>query len=172
MVVITHSSGLPGGRLNVFGDLDLVQKTPLVCSTRKPIRINKPTLLFESSDWLVNIYEEYSKRTRKLFVVDVKYFTRLPVATLQLPVIIVSTKLNNVLIKWTRGRPYRQPFVIKTKINYDSVEISYKPKFWQIMKWAWIQYFSILVLSVFVFKKMKRFLYTKHIVNTKIERLT
>lgn len=75
MVVITHSSGLPGGRLNVFGDLDLVQKTPLVCSTRKPIRINKPTLLFESSDWLVNIYEEYSKRTRKLFVVDVKYYT-------------------------------------------------------------------------------------------------
>ncbi|VVC26800.1 Hypothetical protein CINCED_3A003909 [Cinara cedri] len=64
MVVINHSSGLPGGRLNVFGDLDLIQKLPLVCSTRRPIRINKPILLFESPDWLVNIYEEYSKRTR------------------------------------------------------------------------------------------------------------
>lgn len=68
MVVITHSSGLPGGKLDVFGDLDLVQKTPLVCSTRKPIRMNKPILSFESSDWLVNIYEEYSKRTRKSFM--------------------------------------------------------------------------------------------------------
>jgi len=83
---------------------------------------------------------------------------------------LVSTKLDNVLVKWTRGRAYQQPFLIKTKINYNPVEIMYKPKFWQIMKWAWIQYFSTLVLSVLVFKKVKRFLYTKHIVNTKIER--
>lgn len=67
MAVVTHSSGLPGGKLDVFGDLDLVQKTPLVCSTRNPVRINKPILLFESSDWLNNIYELYSKRSRKLF---------------------------------------------------------------------------------------------------------
>lgn len=72
MVVITHSTGLPGGGLHVFGDLDLVQKTPLVCSTRKPIRINNSILLFESPDWLVNIYEMYSKRIRKLFVVYIK----------------------------------------------------------------------------------------------------
>lgn len=147
MAVITHGSGLPGGRLDVFGDLNLVQKTPLVCTPRKPIRMNRPILLFESPDWLVNIYEEYTKRT-------------------------LSTKLDNVLVKWTRGRPYRQPFLIKTKINYGSVEILYKPKFWQVMKWAWIQYFSILVLSVFIFKKVKRFLFTNHIVTTKIERST
>jgi len=67
MAVITHSSGFPGGRLDVFGDLNLVQKTPLVCTPRKPIRTNRPILLFESPDWLVNIYEEYSKRTRELF---------------------------------------------------------------------------------------------------------
>lgn len=83
---------------------------------------------------------------------------------------LVSTKLDNVLVKWTRGRPYQQPFLIKTKINYGFVEILYKPKFWQVMKWAWIQYFSILVLSVFIFKKVKRFLFTNHIVTTKIER--
>lgn len=69
MAVVTHSSGLPGGKLDVFGDLDLVQKTPLVCSTRKPVRMNKPILLFESSDWLNNIYDLYSKRTRKLFMI-------------------------------------------------------------------------------------------------------
>jgi len=65
MAVVTHSSGLPGGRLDVFGDLDLVQKTPLICSTRKPVRMNKPILSFESPDWLNNIYAEYSKRTRE-----------------------------------------------------------------------------------------------------------
>lgn len=69
MVFITHSSGLPGGRLDVFGDLELVQKTPLICSTRKAIRMNKPILLFESSDWLLDIYEEYSKRVCKLFYI-------------------------------------------------------------------------------------------------------
>lgn len=84
----------------------------------------------------------------------------------------VFTKLNNVLQKWTRGRSYQQPFLIKTKINYNSVEILYKPKFWQLIKWAWMQYFSVLVLSVFVFKRVKRFLFTKHIINTKIERST
>jgi hypothetical protein len=66
MAVITYSSGLPGGRLDVFGDLNLIQKTPLVCKSRKPIRMNRPILLFGSPDWLVNIYEEYSKRIRKL----------------------------------------------------------------------------------------------------------
>lgn len=87
-------------------------------------------------------------------------------------IFLVSTKLDNVLVKWTRGRPYKQPFLVKTKINYDSVEILYKPKFWQVMKWAWIQYFSILVLSVFIFKKVKLFLFANHIVTTKIERST
>lgn len=87
-------------------------------------------------------------------------------------IFLVSTKLDNVLVKWTRGRPYKQPFLVKTKINYDSVEILYKPKFWQVMKWAWIQYFSILVLSVFIFKKVKRFLFANHIVTTKIEHST
>lgn len=71
MAVVTHSSVMQGGRLDVFGDLDFVQKTPLTCSTRKPIRMNKPILLFESPDWLVNIYEEYSKRICKLL----KFFT-------------------------------------------------------------------------------------------------
>lgn len=84
--------------------------------------------------------------------------------------VLVYTKLDNVLAKWTRGRPYGLPFLIKIKINYNIVDIMYKPKIWQVMKWAWIQYFSILVLSVYVFKRVKRFLYTKHIVNTKIER--
>lgn len=65
MAVITDSFGLPSGRLDVFGDLDLVQKTPLICSSRKPIRMNKPILFYETSDWLANIYNEYSKRTRK-----------------------------------------------------------------------------------------------------------
>jgi len=170
MAVITHSSGLPGGRLDVFGDLNLVQKTPLVCTPRKPNRMNRPILLFESPDWLVNIYKEYSERTRKLLKlliiisIDLMYMVCLCIKFL------VSTKLDNVLVKWTRGRPYQQPFLIKTKINYGSVEIVYKPKFWQVMKWAWIQYFSILVLSVFIFKKVKRFLFTNHIVTTKIER--
>jgi len=67
MAVITHSSGLPGGRMDVFGDLNFVQKSPLLCTPRKAIRMNRPILLFESPDWLVNIYKEYSKRTRKLF---------------------------------------------------------------------------------------------------------
>lgn len=67
MAVISHNSGLPGGRLDVFGDLRLVQKTPLICSSKKPIRMNTPILFFESSDWLINIYKEYSKRTRKFF---------------------------------------------------------------------------------------------------------
>lgn len=68
MAVITYNSVMPGGRLDVFGDLDFIQKTPLTCSTRKPIRMNKPILLFESPDWLINIYEEYSKRTCKLLM--------------------------------------------------------------------------------------------------------
>lgn len=71
MAVVAYDSGLPGGRLDVFGDLDLVQKTPLTCSSKKPVRMNKPVLLFDSPDWLVNIYEEYSKRTGKFF----EYFT-------------------------------------------------------------------------------------------------
>ncbi|XP_050525505.1 transmembrane protein 231 [Daktulosphaira vitifoliae] len=147
MAVITHSSAIPGGKLDLIGDLKLVQKTPLDCSLKNPIRMKNSILQFETSDWLFNIYKDYLKRS-------------------------IYTKLDNVLFKWTKGRSYQQPFIINVKINYDEVEIVYKPKFWQIIKWAWMQYFSILILTLFIFKKVKRFLFTNHIVNTRIAKLT
>ncbi|XP_050441968.1 transmembrane protein 231-like isoform X2 [Adelges cooleyi] len=143
MVAITHSSALPGGRLNIIGDLNIVQRIPLDCSPKKPIRIKKRILQFEKSNWLANIYNDYSKRT-------------------------IYTKLDNIFSIWTRGRAYQQPFVINAIINYNNIEIVYKPKFWQIIKWAWMQYFSTLVISILIFKKVRRFLFTKHIVNTSV----
>lgn len=78
----------------------------------------------------------------------------------------VSTILTNVYPLWMVGRPADEPFFISVIIHYPEETISYKPGFWQIMKWAWMQYLSVLAISVWVFRIVKSFVFQNQLVTS------
>lgn len=51
--------------------------------------------------------------------------------------------------------------------------IRYQPGFWQLIKMAWIQYLAILFIFLFLFHRVKRFVFENQVVTTvpmKIEK--
>ena len=44
--------------------------------------------------------------------------------------------------------------------------ISYRPGFWQLIKMAWIQYLAILFIFLFLFRRVKRFVFENQVVTT------
>lgn len=59
-----------------------------------------------------------------------------------------------------------EPLIITADIHYAEQEIIYKTRFWQIIKWAWVQYFSILALFIFLSRKIKKFVFHNRILQT------
>ena len=39
--------------------------------------------------------------------------------------------------------------------------------FYQMLKWAWIQYASLLIVFVYLFRRVKQFVYSKQILPTR-----
>ena len=44
--------------------------------------------------------------------------------------------------------------------------IRYRPGFWQLIKMAWIQYLAILFIFLFLFRRVKRFVFENQVVPT------
>ena len=42
----------------------------------------------------------------------------------------------------------------------------YTPGFWQVIKWGWVQYLSILIVFVFFMSKVKNFVFSQQILPT------
>lgn len=76
----------------------------------------------------------------------------------------VSTVLMNMYTLWTTGRPTDKPFFVSAIIHYPEETISYKPGFWQIMKCAWMQYVSVLVIFVWVLRTVKSYVFQNQLV--------
>lgn len=54
-----------------------------------------------------------------------------------------------------------------------NVILRYRPGFWQLIKMAWIQYLAILFIFLFLFDRVKRFVFENQVVTTvpmKIEK--
>lgn len=46
-----------------------------------------------------------------------------------------------------------EPVKITAEILYARQPINYRPGFWEEIKWAWMQYLSILVIFIYFVKK-------------------
>ena len=139
--VIQYSSSLPGARLDVAGDLSLNQKQ-ILTSHGRDFRFNKS--VFEASDFpeslsLAVMLKEYARRN-------------------------ISTILKNMYPVWITGRPSDKPFVVSATIFYPEHTILYKPGFWHIIKWAWMQYISILIIFIYIFRTIKSFIFRNQLV--------
>ncbi|XP_070119222.1 transmembrane protein 231 isoform X2 [Equus przewalskii] len=78
----------------------------------------------------------------------------------------VTTILTDANPIWLVGRAAEAPFVINAVIRYPAEVISYLPGFWEMIKFAWIQYVSILLIFLWVFERIKRFVFQNQVVTT------
>ncbi|XP_059391694.1 transmembrane protein 231 [Carassius carassius] len=144
LAFVQHSSPVPGSQLFVCGDLKLNQRTPL--PHRGLHSIYNVSLIDASSPFastydLANIIRLYQQRN-------------------------LTAHLSGVIPVWTVGRAANSPFQISAQINYPVETITYLPGFWETIKFAWIQYVSVLLIFLWVFQHIQTFVFQNQVLPT------
>ncbi|KAK7498112.1 hypothetical protein BaRGS_00010700 [Batillaria attramentaria] len=147
---IEHESARPGARLAVYGDLRFHQKQALAhkgIDNRFNDSIIDSSSTFAEEYDLSMIFKKYSQRN-------------------------VTTVMPNPYKVWTSGRAAGAPFRISATIDYpeESYLISYTPGFWYLIKWGWVQYVAVLALFLFLFERVKVFIFHNQLVTTIVDR--
>nr|XP_060644389.1 transmembrane protein 231 [Anolis sagrei ordinatus] len=133
MALLQASSPVPGSRIYANGELKLRQRQPLGHSgldSRYNVSVINGTSPFAQDYDLINIVAAYEERN-------------------------VSTVFTGPVPLWSVGRAPEQPFVIQMVIRYPLEVIAYQPGFWEMAKFAWIQYVSLLLIFLWVFDQIK-----------------
>lgn len=79
----------------------------------------------------------------------------------------VSTKLEPVTASWTPGNAsITGAFRLDVRINYAADTFDYWTGFWELMKWAWIQYLSVLLVFIFVMGRIREYVFRNRLVTT------
>ncbi|XP_029951253.1 transmembrane protein 231-like [Salarias fasciatus] len=141
---LQHSSPVPGARLWVSGDLRLQQRTPLPHRGLYDVynvSVIDASSPFASSYDLEKILRSYQERN-------------------------LTTVLSCPMPVWTVGRAAGSPFELNAEIRYPVEVISYRPGFWETIKFAWIQYVSILLVMLWVFERIQRFVFQNQVLPT------
>ncbi|TNN00800.1 transmembrane protein 231 [Takifugu flavidus] len=144
LAYLQHSSPVPGAKLFISGDLKLQQKTPL--PHRGVYDIYNMSVIDGSSPFasaydLENIIGRYRERN-------------------------LTTVLSCPEPVWIIGPAAGSAFELNVKIRYPVEVISYRPGFWETIKFAWVQYVSVLIIFLWVFERVKRFVFQNQIVST------
>ncbi|XP_015495308.1 transmembrane protein 231 isoform X4 [Parus major] len=144
MAFLQFFSPVPGSQLYVNGDLKLNQRQLLNhcgLDTRYNVSVVNGTSPFASDYDLTNIIAAYWDRN-------------------------VTTVFSDPSPVWMTGRAMDTPFIINATIHYPVEVILYQPGFWEIIKFAWIQYVSILLIFLWVFGRIKMFLFQNQVLTT------
>ncbi|CAL1536530.1 unnamed protein product [Lymnaea stagnalis] len=144
---IEYVSPIPGASLHVFSDLRLRQKQ-LLGHKGTDVRFNasliNPTSPYAAAYSFATVFKSYTDRN-------------------------VTTVLQDANKIWTSGRAANSPFIISAVINYPEEKISYTPGFWNLIKWGWVQYVSVLLIFLYIFNKVKIFIFQHQVVTTVVE---
>ncbi|PAA54679.1 hypothetical protein BOX15_Mlig007303g2 [Macrostomum lignano] len=148
MAYIDYSSSQSGASLSATGQLSFKQKTPLK-SSGIDVRYNDsviPSTSVVSSDYqLSKIFLNYQQRN-------------------------VTTMFDNALYVWETGRPTGEPFRLNATVYYPPARVLYLTGFWHLIKWAWVQYVPLLLVFLFVFDRIKVFVFQNQIIGTLVQR--
>jgi len=148
MAYIHHSSPRPGTALTTTGDLQLRLRAPLAsrgADTRydSPV-IDENTHFAEDVD-LAHILQSYATRN-------------------------VTTSFERQYPVWTSALGIDDSFVVKATVQYSEDSVLFRPGFWQVVKWGWVQYASLLVLFWFILGRVQTFIFQNQLVTTLVER--
>ena len=80
----------------------------------------------------------------------------------------LTTYINSPYTLWSTGRGAGQPFVLSATIAFPEELFTYTPGFWYLIKWGWVQYVSVLLIFLFVFDRIKVFIYQNQLVMTTV----
>ncbi|KAM3870419.1 transmembrane protein 231 [Diretmus argenteus] len=141
LAYVQHSSSIPGAQLFISGDLKLQQRTPL--PHRGLYNVYNVSAIDGSSPFasaydLVNIIGAYQERN-------------------------LTTVLSCPSPVWTVGRAAGSPFLLNAEIRYPMEPSTYRPGFWEAIKFAWIQYVSVLLVFLWVFKRIQTFVFQNQV---------
>ncbi|XP_068943789.1 transmembrane protein 231 [Petaurus breviceps papuanus] len=142
MAFLQSFSPIPGSQLSVNGDLKLQQRQPL------------------KHRGLDNRYNVSVINGTSIFAVDYR-FKRIAAAYYERNVTTILADPNPI---WLVGRAAEAPFIVNAVIRYPMEVISYMPGFWETIKFAWIQYISILFVFLWIFDKIKMFVFQNQMV--------
>ncbi|XP_020819326.1 transmembrane protein 231 isoform X1 [Phascolarctos cinereus] len=144
MAFLQSSFPIPGAQVSVNGDLRLQQRQPLKyrgLDNRYNVSVINGTSIFASDYRFKKIVAAYHERNVTTFLADPN------------PI-------------WLVGRAAEAPFIVNAVIRYPVEVISYMPGFWEAIKFAWIQYISILLVFLWIFEKIKMFVFQNQVVTT------
>uniref|UniRef100_A0A8C3VRQ0 Transmembrane protein 231 n=1 Tax=Catagonus wagneri TaxID=51154 RepID=A0A8C3VRQ0_9CETA len=146
MAFLQSSFAVPGSQLYVNGDLRLQQRQPLSyggLDVRYNVSVINGTSPFARDYDLTHIVAAYQERN-------------------------VTTILTDPNAIWLVGRAAELRFNIYLEnVICDSLTVgTYLPGFWEMIKFAWVQYVSILLIFLWVFDRIKRFVFQNQVVTT------
>lgn len=143
LISVDYGSVMPSAEIKVVGDMKLVQKIPLRyhgIDHRFNVAIVNGSKLDADSYLYNRILSEYFSRN-------------------------VTCKLDPANVYWTHGPAgVLGEFKINIVVNYVEDTLEYKTGFWELIKWAWIQYLSILLIFIFIFKRIRSFVFQNRLV--------
>uniref|UniRef100_A0A914WRD5 Transmembrane protein 231 n=1 Tax=Plectus sambesii TaxID=2011161 RepID=A0A914WRD5_9BILA len=83
----------------------------------------------------------------------------------------ITTFLAPVIQVWTPAPAGSSAnFEFDFTINFPEDTIVYYSGFWELIKWAWVQYFSVLVIFIYIIRRIREFVFGNRIVNVVPER--
>ncbi|KAM9808095.1 transmembrane protein 231 [Neosynchiropus ocellatus] len=144
LAFLQHSSSVPGAKLFVSGDLRLQQRAPLPhrgLHNVYNVSVIDGSSPFASAYDLEAVMRSYGQRN-------------------------LSTVLSAPAPVWTVGRAAGAPFQLSAEIRYPVEVISYRPGFWETIKFAWVQYVSILLIFLWVFERIQRFVFQNQVLTS------
>ncbi|XP_065914285.1 transmembrane protein 231-like [Dysidea avara] len=76
----------------------------------------------------------------------------------------VSTMLTNIHDVWSSGQG--NTFTLQLEITVPEQIVIYRPGFWQLIKFAWIQYVAIFLLFYVILSHVKEFVFDNQIIRS------
>lgn len=140
-----HTSGVPVSAFHVTTDLALHQRQPLPPSGIHALYNTSilPSSISDTRSWrFQEIFSSYWKRN-------------------------ITTRFTNLYTSWQTGQS--DSFTINLVVQYPEQTVLYIPGFWYVLKWAWIQYFAVLVILAYVISLIKDWVYQNQVVSTWVQ---
>ncbi|XP_006893702.1 PREDICTED: transmembrane protein 231-like [Elephantulus edwardii] len=144
MAFLQSSFPIPGSQLYMNGELKLQQRQPLSSGDLDVVyeaSVIDGTCPFTYDLGLTRIVAPYQGRNVTTIFMDPD------------PIRLV-------------GRAAEAPFVINAVIRCPVEVISCQPGFWEMTKFAWVQYVSVLLIFLRVFQRIKTFVFQNQVVST------
>merc|ERR1712141_64582 len=166
LAFISATTGLSATGISVSGDLSIVQKQPFAHAGRDDRYSRQRSPIFSNLQ-----RGSASDPNQQHILMALPYVEQFKFDEVlnRYNLRNVTTRLTNEYLIWERGGspPSGFPFTAKVSVNYPTQTLTYHPGFWQMMKWAWIQYLSIFIVFVYLMRSLKTFVFTRQVLPTR-----